>query len=37
MDALGITSTTVITEQTRYWVVEDLFPAGRPPFEAAGV
>lgn len=35
MDALGIVSTTVITEQTRYWVVEDLFPAGRPPFEAA--
>lgn len=36
MDELGILSPIVVTEKTRYWVVEDLFPAGRPPFERAG-
>ncbi|MBN1875495.1 MAG: hypothetical protein JXA33_14800 [Anaerolineae bacterium] len=35
MDDLGIESNIVVTEKTRYWVVEDLFPAGRPPFENA--
>jgi fructuronate reductase len=35
MDALGILSKTVVTERTRYWVVEDLFPCGRPEFEQA--
>lgn len=27
----------VVTEPFSQWVIEDLFPAGRPPFEAAGV
>ncbi len=35
LEALGIVSNIVVTEKTRYWVVEDLFPAGRPPFERA--
>lgn len=38
MNALGVASSIVVTEKTRYWVVEDAFPAGRPAFEnAAGV
>lgn len=35
LDELGIVSNVVVTEKTRYWVVEDLFPAGRPAFERA--
>jgi fructuronate reductase len=35
MEDLGIESNLVVTERTRYWVVEDIFPAGRPAFEAA--
>ena len=35
MEELGIASNVVVTEKTRYWVVEDLFPAGRPAFENA--
>jgi fructuronate reductase len=35
MQSLGIVSNIVVTERTRYWVVEDLFPAGRPRFEEA--
>lgn len=35
MAELGIESNVVVTERTRYWVVEDLFPAGRPAFERA--
>jgi fructuronate reductase len=35
MDDLGIRSNIVVTEKVRYWAVEDLFPAGRPRFEAA--
>jgi len=35
MDGLGIASNVVVTERTRYWVVEDLFPNGRPAFEKA--
>lgn len=35
MAGLGIESNIVVTERTRYWVVEDLFPAGRPAFEKA--
>jgi fructuronate reductase len=35
MDRLGIHSGMVVTEKTRYWVVEDLFPAGKPEFERA--
>jgi fructuronate reductase len=38
MAKLDIVSSVVVTERLRYWVVEDAFPAGRPPFErAAGV
>lgn len=38
LEELGIRSNLVVTEKARYWAVEDLFPAGRPPFEkAAGV
>ncbi|PCJ62596.1 MAG: hypothetical protein COA79_03525 [Planctomycetota bacterium] len=32
---LQIDSPVVVTEKARYWVVEDKFPAGRPPFENA--
>lgn len=32
---LGIRSNLVVTEKVRYWAVEDIFPAGRPHFEAA--
>lgn len=32
---LGYQSPLVVTEKARYWVVEDIFPAGRPPFEKA--
>ncbi|HYH02847.1 MAG TPA: hypothetical protein VEC37_07080 [Bacillota bacterium] len=32
---LGIRSNLVVTEKVRYWAVEDIFPAGRPRFEAA--
>lgn len=35
MEELEIMSSVVVTEQTRYWVVEDAFPAGRPAFEQA--
>ena len=35
MAELGIKSNLVVTEKARYWAVEDLFPAGRPPFEKA--
>ncbi|HBK68852.1 MAG TPA: hypothetical protein DEB05_13360 [Firmicutes bacterium] len=35
MEDLGIKSNMVVTEKARYWAVEDLFPAGRPPFEKA--
>ena len=35
MESLGIDSNIVVTERTRYWVVEDLFPAGRPRLENA--
>jgi fructuronate reductase len=35
MEKLGIASNIVVTERTRYWVVEDLFPNGRPEFEKA--
>ncbi len=35
MDRLSIISNLVVTEKTRYWVIEDLFPAGRPDFEQA--
>jgi fructuronate reductase len=35
MAELGITSNLVVTEKVRYWAVEDVFPAGRPPFERA--
>jgi len=35
MNDLGIVSRVVVTEQIRYWVVEDVFPAGRPEFEKA--
>jgi fructuronate reductase len=38
MAQLGIRSNMVVTENVRYWAVEDIFPAGRPKFEkAAGV
>lgn len=32
---LGINSSIVVTEETRYWAVEDVFPNGRPAFEKA--
>ncbi len=32
---LGITSNLIVTEEARYWAVEDAFPAGRPAFEQA--
>lgn len=35
MEQLGIHSNIVVTEKVRYWAVEDIFPAGRPRFEAA--
>ena len=35
MQTFGLVSHVVVTEHTRYWVVEDVFPAGRPPFERA--
>ncbi len=35
MEKLGIKSNIVVTEKARYWAVEDIFPAGRPPFEKA--
>ncbi len=35
MENLGIDSHVVVTERTRYWVVEDIFPAGRPDLEKA--
>ena len=35
MDQLGIESNLIVTEECRYWAVEDLFPAGRPAFENA--
>ena len=35
MAALGVDSNIVVTERTRYWVVEDTFPAGRPKLENA--
>lgn len=35
LDTLEINSNIVVTEKTRYWIVEDLFPAGRPNFELA--
>jgi fructuronate reductase len=35
MERLGIRSNIVVTEKVRYWAVEDIFPAGRPRFEAA--
>ena len=38
MEKLGISSNIVVTEENRYWAIEDVFPAGRPAFEkAAGV
>lgn len=33
LEELGIKSNLVVTEKARYWAVEDIFPAGRPPFE----
>jgi fructuronate reductase len=33
MDSLGLVSSVVVTERIRYWVVEDVFPGGRPSFE----
>ncbi len=35
LNALGINSSVVVTEETRYWAVEDVFPNGRPAFELA--
>jgi fructuronate reductase len=35
IERLGIRSNLVVTERTRYWVVEDCFPSGRPAFERA--
>lgn len=35
MDKLGVLSNIVVTERTRYWAVEDAFPAGRPALENA--
>jgi len=35
MERLGLISSVVVTERLRYWVVEDVFPAGRPPLERA--
>jgi fructuronate reductase len=35
MERLGVVSNVVVTERTRYWAVEDIFPAGRPPLEEA--
>ena len=35
LDRLGLRSPLVVTERTRYWVVEDCFPAGRPVFDRA--
>ncbi|MBD3320529.1 MAG: hypothetical protein GF350_05465 [Chitinivibrionales bacterium] len=35
LDSLEITSPVVVTENARYWAIEDLFPAGRPDFETA--
>lgn len=32
---LGYESPLVVTEKARYWVLEDKFPAGRPPLEKA--
>ncbi|MBD3316849.1 MAG: hypothetical protein GF344_13765, partial [Chitinivibrionales bacterium] len=35
METLELISNVVVTERTRYWAVEDIFPAGRPPLEKA--
>ena len=35
IERLGFRSNLVVTERTRYWVVEDCFPAGRPAFDRA--
>ena len=35
MATLDVDSNIVVTERTRYWVVEDVFPGGRPKFENA--
>jgi fructuronate reductase len=35
MERLELISNVVVTERTRYWAVEDVFPAGRPPLEEA--
>ena len=35
LESLGINSTVIATERTRYWALEDSFPGGRPPLEKA--
>jgi fructuronate reductase len=35
LEELGIDSSVIATERTRYWALEDAFPNGRPPLEAA--
>ncbi len=35
LDKAGISANVIVTEKTRYWAIEDKFPAGRPEFEKA--
>ncbi len=35
MEALDIDSSVIVTEENRYWAIEDVFPGGRPEFDRA--
>ena len=35
MENVGIQANIVVTEENRYWAIEDVFPGGRPEFEKA--
>ena len=35
LEKVGVVSSVVVTEQNRYWAIEDCFPNGRPDFDKA--
>ncbi|MGI6337539.1 MAG: hypothetical protein ACOXZM_10985 [Eubacteriales bacterium] len=35
MEDLGLQSSVIVTEENRYWAIEDVFPGGRPEFDQA--
>jgi len=35
MEKIDLASSVIVTEENRYWAIEDVFPGGRPEFEKA--